>query len=302
MHLHVYLKETIENLSSPYGFWLFSFERYNGYIKDIDTNQKDAFETTFMRKFQQKTGARDFVRSFELFFGATSWCMNFLYRFVEHIQPIETMAAVTQSFDVLQFYALSISNFDVYGSEPLLPNTNPLKVCEELYMLDAHYNCLLEFYRIQYENRGLEDYRQATREGVFVGNRIEKIKTITLMGQTYRSLAARSHRGAHVLVKFVDSRRMLFWPGEIQYFFRHQLQVNGVFVPHVMAFVRWFGKPPQTADMHLHTDGFVETWLREYDDYSYECIVPVHRLYTQVAVVKGETTVTVIPLHKKILA
>ena len=30
MHLHLHLDHTIENFGSLYGYWLFSFERYNG--------------------------------------------------------------------------------------------------------------------------------------------------------------------------------------------------------------------------------------------------------------------------------
>ena len=29
-HLHLHLKECVENYGCVYGFWLFSFERYNG--------------------------------------------------------------------------------------------------------------------------------------------------------------------------------------------------------------------------------------------------------------------------------
>lgn len=32
MHLHLHLKDCIENYGSVYGFWLFSFERYNGLL------------------------------------------------------------------------------------------------------------------------------------------------------------------------------------------------------------------------------------------------------------------------------
>ena len=88
MHLHMHLFETVENFGPLYGYWLFSFERYNGYLKDIDTNQKDSFETTFMRKFQEKTGARDFVRSHEPHLRATPGHLAFLYRFVDCVQPI----------------------------------------------------------------------------------------------------------------------------------------------------------------------------------------------------------------------
>ena len=32
MHLHLHLRQCVENYSSSYGFWLFSFKRYNGIL------------------------------------------------------------------------------------------------------------------------------------------------------------------------------------------------------------------------------------------------------------------------------
>ncbi|KAI7861197.1 hypothetical protein K492DRAFT_116211, partial [Lichtheimia hyalospora FSU 10163] len=55
MHLHGYLKETIEDFGPIYGYWLFSFERYNGMVKNISTNNKDRFELTYMKQFLRNT-------------------------------------------------------------------------------------------------------------------------------------------------------------------------------------------------------------------------------------------------------
>ena len=142
---------------------------------------------------------------------------------------------------------------------------------------------------------------------VFVNNQIERMKTITLMGQTYRSLDARSHRGAHAQVQFQRGTGTMAWPCEIQYFFRHKLSVDNVMVDHVMAFVRWFSVP-DGGRYNQHTDPFVETWQSEYRPLAYDCVIPVHRLFTQVAVIKSRREnnangpITVIPLHKKMLA
>lgn len=50
MHLHLHLKECVENYGSIYGFWLFSFERYNGILGSYQTNNKTV-ELQIMRKF-----------------------------------------------------------------------------------------------------------------------------------------------------------------------------------------------------------------------------------------------------------
>ena len=66
------------------------------------------------------------------------------YHFVEHNQPIKTTVVITQPFDC-QFYALSISKSDAYGSEQLPSSAYPLNVGEEVYMSDDYYVCLLVY-------------------------------------------------------------------------------------------------------------------------------------------------------------
>ena len=50
MHLHLHLKECVQNYGSIYGFWLFSFESYNGVLGSYHTNNKTV-EIQIMRKF-----------------------------------------------------------------------------------------------------------------------------------------------------------------------------------------------------------------------------------------------------------
>ena len=135
MHLHLHLDSTIEDVGPLYAYWAFSYERYNGYLKNIDTNQKDSFEMTFMKRFLQKTGACDFFRSFESLFHHH---LHFLSRFLDLVQPIpQTINVINHHFDPHEFYALStdISRAShVTRSEPLLPDAYPLSYGRTAFM------------------------------------------------------------------------------------------------------------------------------------------------------------------------
>lgn len=50
MHLHLHIRECVENYGSVYGFWLFSFERYNGLLGSFHTNNREV-EVQLMRRF-----------------------------------------------------------------------------------------------------------------------------------------------------------------------------------------------------------------------------------------------------------
>ena len=59
MHMHAHLKEDILNYGPVYGFWLFSFERYNGVLGNQPTNNK-APEPQLMRRFIDDNSAYSF--------------------------------------------------------------------------------------------------------------------------------------------------------------------------------------------------------------------------------------------------
>ena len=50
MHLPLHLKECIKDFGPVYGFWCFSFERYNGIMGNYHTNNQ-SIEIQVMRKF-----------------------------------------------------------------------------------------------------------------------------------------------------------------------------------------------------------------------------------------------------------
>ena len=61
MHMHLHLKSCIEDFGPVYGFWCYSFERYNGCLGNYKTNNH-SISIQIMRKF---TLSNDFVSSYE---------------------------------------------------------------------------------------------------------------------------------------------------------------------------------------------------------------------------------------------
>lgn len=59
-HLSCHLMECIFNFGSPYSFWLFPFERYNGDLGKLHTNNQE-MELTLMRKFAEMSAVSGMV-------------------------------------------------------------------------------------------------------------------------------------------------------------------------------------------------------------------------------------------------
>ena len=50
MHLHGHLSDCINDYGSIYGFWLFSYECYNGILQNYSSNKQD-ITVQLMRRF-----------------------------------------------------------------------------------------------------------------------------------------------------------------------------------------------------------------------------------------------------------
>jgi len=55
MHLHEHIAQCVKDYGSIYGFWLFSFERYNGLLEMYSTNNRD-IAVQLMRIFIYECG------------------------------------------------------------------------------------------------------------------------------------------------------------------------------------------------------------------------------------------------------
>ncbi|KAI9030155.1 hypothetical protein CLU79DRAFT_734356 [Phycomyces nitens] len=188
MHLHLHLQETILNFGPIYGYWLFSFERYNGILKSYSTNKKDGFEGNFMRKYLEDVCKVDLAR------GILPFMENESHTFLisERVNNIPAVTIVSTpyapisptGFNLKNFLAFAESNiFGVKGNDPLPPSAHPLTLSAHSPMKEEEYAHLLEFYRTSYGNEYSRSYRDAVFGQKMISNMIQKIPFINLLDQ-----------------------------------------------------------------------------------------------------------------------
>ncbi|KAG2209024.1 hypothetical protein INT45_008885 [Circinella minor] len=280
MHLHLHLRETIEDFSTIYTYWLFSFERYNGFMKDAETNQKDSFELTFMKRFIEKTGALDFIRT------------RISSRLVGRPQELEVLLKIAgqshtpyhqnqAQYNPLIFNQLSSDpTIDVIGSEPL-PADTLLSMTEgqKTRFNGQSYELLLEHYQQHYD--GVYSILQQTPGRICCYNEVEKFRSIEIFGQQYRSSSSKSIRGSHIQALFLQHGDIVAWTGQVQYYFRHVLVVDRVPKQHYFAYVRWYCTE---AGQRFEQEG-LEEWRNRFMADDRHSILPVHRISFQVTIV-----------------
>ncbi|OAD67811.1 hypothetical protein PHYBLDRAFT_150900 [Phycomyces blakesleeanus NRRL 1555(-)] len=215
MHLHLRLKETIVSFGPVYGYWLFSFERFNGVLKNYATNRRDGFEATYMRRYPEDAYKSDLAR-------AIISCIRPSHagRLVELIGS--SASSASSPFVLDDFIASANGNFDITkGNEPLPPSTFPLELERETSMKESEYLNLLAYYWETYDDQALCHYRQPGPDQKMVNNRIQKMKSIHLLGQVYKGGDGMAKRGSYIqaLFRTSDDRFINAYTGQIQYLF-----------------------------------------------------------------------------------
>ncbi|KAG2191165.1 hypothetical protein INT47_006510 [Mucor saturninus] len=315
MHLHMHLRESMLDFGPVYAFWLYSFERYNGKLKNIKTNRRNGFEVTFMKVFLEK----GFISNFLQFYSAklSPPMVEFLQE-VAQIAPTPVRSLVNSEYGhppYMQFnlnmFLQAATNpwFNVTGSEALPLTSLPLKLSPLSIMTGNHYKYLVEFYNKAYQDTGISFCATDSIPlggHVYINDRIRKMKKISLLGQEYWS-GEKKKRGSFVQVLFLDNSTSEFvaFPGQIEYLFTHVIKIGGIERVSTFAFVKWF--PTYNAGRYqpLINQG-LELWEKGFLEETIECIIPVHRLHSCFALTthnlqQGSQKRLIIPLPRKVV-
>ncbi len=228
-HLHCHLMECIFHFGSPYSFWLFPFERYNGDMGKLHTNNQE-MELTLTRKFAEMSAVSGMVsmltRKQKLLF--LPYLKNFSF------SPVE----LPTDYDQL-CHASSAPLIECQTAWKQLDHINPcLKKHQELEVLDDDdRNLLKSMYQSMYPNDTITE--EDVSEFYYSLGRIYIENT--------RLAALGSDPGRHCMI-------MAYWPdqsglvhdgvstlymGRVKSFLRHTLRLSGKYVPHILCVIDW---------------------------------------------------------------
>ncbi|KAG2208566.1 hypothetical protein INT45_001523, partial [Circinella minor] len=207
---------------------------------------------------------------------------------------------------------------EVSGWEPLPPSTLSLDLKPHVSISDDHYELLLQYYRHMYPYDIFKSYHieDVDAPGEMVGYIIQKMLSVKILGQLYRSDEARSKKGINVQALFLETdnngnpvickgrQQTEMRYGRITYFFVHHIRLHQgddtSHFGHTFAFVNWYAKSsdiPSIAAQRSH--GLMEC-CNHSRRMTLECILPVHRIFSPIAVTpNGPDKLVVIPLPCK---
>ncbi|OAD70564.1 hypothetical protein PHYBLDRAFT_148475 [Phycomyces blakesleeanus NRRL 1555(-)] len=238
---------TPDHIQCPRPSPIVLFEKYNGLLKNLNTNQKSRFEVTMMKRFLEKA--------------------------ITHSQVIlEQPSSISSSFILFTFIKYSMNpRKSVMRCEPLPSDMLSFKVEPKIVMCKEHYECLYQYYRDAYNSHNIfGHYSDCCAGQIFVNNRIIKAKQISLLGQQYFS-------GSYFQALFVEkkSEDISAFPGRILYLFQHTLNFGNIDIIHTFAFVEWYASYLSGKVQPLKNEK-IELWQEPSSLLTYENIIPVH--------------------------
>ncbi|KAG1450441.1 hypothetical protein G6F56_008350 [Rhizopus delemar] len=313
MHFHMHLKQGILDYGPIYAYWLFNFERYNGDIKMAETNRKGAIERTFSRVFLKKVYLEDYLRSIPSLDGPIN--KQLLFDIVtkntkngrSSNDTYEELKSISDKHYELTSFLTSQKQYIPFGFEPL-PLGTIASIGPPVFKtsIDAdHYTFLFQYYQHRYTSPFAHHIN--TYSPFAVSNKIEKIKSLSILGQTYNSAACRSEKGTYIRARPLFQAGDGLVSGQVLYFFQHELpakDANGNIIKliHTFALVQWFKSYGQVFPSYKKRG--LEVWRNEFCPLDKNSILPVSRIYSPVGLMKWlpeENLNVVIPLPQKII-
>ena len=220
MHMHAHLCECILDYGPLHGFWLFSFERYNGVLGRIATNNRSV-EHQFMQRFLEDN---DFL-------------------------SISNPAEFSEEFSAMFSYHPSAGSV----SETVNPSTSDGFASYQdrsCIILPNHYTrALFSIQEVEELKRLYSRIYSVPLSSIELHQAFKKHKNLSVHNKHIGSFHSRSKNTSIVMISWnkdlfcsgmVNEDR----PARVNYFAEHNIAINGNIISHVLVSVSWFKHRP----------------------------------------------------------
>jgi hypothetical protein len=232
LHLSLYLRECANDYGPLYSFWCFSFERMNGILGSLPNSNRNIEPELIKRLLNDKQidliGSKNTTKGFELLnyrqsVGSLSemdqFSTNELYRFL------------TNTYNIQESVIDRSERFPGEFLHPSRPN---------LIMPDKMLDLLIQYYTATYETTNFRKPFTDYLNSVIINNRVNQYGRCRILSEIFGSaISSRYIKSSFVLAQFVNHDGSVdFYPGQIQYFFTHTINLANGPVNHKLAYIR----------------------------------------------------------------
>ena len=298
-HLHLHLNQCLKDFGPCYGYWLFSFERYNGLLGQYQTNQR-AIEIQLMQKFVSDMHIKSLVNQTRLTLEQKSLFNTFI--------EVKSSSAFTETIygQGLSFlnnfninYILSLSSANLSCSLNFVDDCpikliHPYKICkfdsDSLRYLQKSYQAFLP------------DVDDSEPLQLYCKHHIAEWWGMRLIKRDYQE-----SKTIYFLAYWIGSDGNISYhstnlsAGLIDFFFSQQLLIGSKLKEVIMIKVRWLQNHPEKNALKEPIQLWCSNLFKPFRPASF---MPLMRLYEICAGCKidfkGEHVLAINPIRKKV--
>ncbi|GET49749.1 hypothetical protein GLOIN_2v1775288 [Rhizophagus irregularis DAOM 181602=DAOM 197198] len=212
LHLSLHLCDCSNDFGPLYAFWYFSFERMNGILGSLPTSNRQ-IEPEIMRQIMNDNQIEDII--------------NELERFLLNAKNIQE---------------LTITGCEPFPGEMLKPSSEAIMTESMLELMVAFYNAsYIEMYKFR------KPADEIIQDSITIRVKINQFGRCQISSKVFGSaMSVRHTKSSCVLAKFITSDGEVdSYPGQIQYFFKHTVDLPNGQMEHNLAYICWY-RPAST--------------------------------------------------------
>lgn len=293
MHLHAHIADCMLDYGPVHSFWLYSFERYNGYLGTLPNNNR-SIELQLMRRFNRNAmiSEIDYPEYFK---------EELLPVFESLTQEKETNSRYLSDSKKMDFISMSLpSCIRSLQKWDDVENVD-LKHGSPAVLDDVETNFLKQMYKIVYQLNDDYDFLCSIS--------FMKFKAVSLGNETIGSIKSRYCRSAYIMSNWNAGNGQIvaenddrLWPGIVEYFLRHNLVLNGRSMVHILAKITWLAP---NLEMKKHCGAPVEVWSSNiFDDSGPSIFLPIQRIRCKFVYAQGKVgnrkVLFIVPIGKNL--
>ncbi|GET58964.1 hypothetical protein GLOIN_2v1786477 [Rhizophagus irregularis DAOM 181602=DAOM 197198] len=265
-----------------YAFWCFSFERMNGILGSLP-NSNRKIEPELMRRLMNDNRIRDIITS------------SVQMKGLELLENHPTVGSLSENdqfaSDEMERFWLNSKNIQestVTGCEAF-PGEMLRPTSENVVLSQLMLDLMIDYYIATYEMYNFRKPSDAIeQDAITIRVKMDKFGRCRIGSEVFGSaLSFRHIKSSYVLAKFITTDGEVDrYPGQVQYYFKHEIDLPNGPTEHYLAFIRWY-RPANTANIRYHfsiddteeTETCnVELWKTDFFPESRDCIIPVHNI------------------------
>jgi hypothetical protein len=174
----------------------------------------------------------------------------------------------------------NITGCESFPGEMLKPITEKVLLTKEMLSL------MVDYYIATYENYNFKTpFGEGPEGSIIISVTINRFGRCRIGSEIFGSTTSFRHiKNSFILAKFITDNGVDCYPGQVQYFFKHTIDLPEGLVDHNLAYVRWY-QHAETSKTRFYFSiddeektCNVELWKPEFYPESCDCIIPVHNI------------------------